>query len=165
MIDAITNNLERGVKLLKTISDENYSNNGIAPYFSSIGCHIRHILDVFSCVLIGYPDKRIDLTVRERNELIELKTFNGIEYFELIINKIKNLSEDDLKTEIIVTDNLGLGKVSSNSTLGAVLMQTQSHAIHHFASIGYIIHHLGIDLPDSDFGFNPSTPNKKLKAS
>lgn len=165
MRKAIKVNLQKGVKLLNTISDENYSNNGIPPYFSSIGCHVRHILDIFSCVLNGFPDKNIDLTKRDRNEIIELKTSNGIAYFESIINQVEKISDDDLKTEVMVIDNLGLGKVSSKSTLGAILMQAQSHAIHHFASIGYIIHHLGIELPDSDFGYNPSTPSKKLKAS
>ena len=160
MIEAIENNLQRGVKLLNSISDEEYTNSSIPPYFSSIGCHFRHILDIFSCVLNGYSDRNIDLTKRDRNEIIELKTSNGIAYFELIINKIREISEDDLKTQIIISDNLGLGKVTSKSTLGAALMQAQSHAIHHFASVGYIIHQLGIELPDSGFGFNPSTVKK-----
>jgi len=42
-----------------------------------------------------------------------------------------------------------------------VLIQAHSHAIHHFASIGYIICKLGIELPDTDFGYNPSTPRCK----
>ncbi|APZ48126.1 hypothetical protein BW723_10675 [Polaribacter reichenbachii] len=160
MIAAIEQNLQRGIKLLTTISDDEYANNTIPPYFSSIGCHVRHILDVFSCVLNGFDDKKIDLTLRERNEYIELKTASGIAYFELILQKIKLLSNDDLQTEVIITDDLGKGKVSSKSTLGAVLMQTQSHAIHHFASVGYIVNQLNIELPDSDFGYNPSTPKK-----
>ena len=44
-------------------------------------------------------------------------------------------------------------------------MQTQSHAIHHYASIANIIYQQGIELPDSDFGFNPTTPNKNLRGS
>jgi hypothetical protein len=37
-------------------------------------------------------------------------------------------------------------------------MQVQSHAIHHFASIGYLIYQLEIELADADFGYNPTTP-------
>ncbi|MBU3010090.1 DinB family protein [Polaribacter vadi] len=160
MIAAIEENLQRGIKLLSTISDDEYSNNTIPPYFSSIGCHMRHILDVFTCVFNGFSDRIIDLTLRERNESIELYTTSGIAYFNSILKKIKNISEKDLITEVTVIDDLGKGKVSSRSTLGAVLMQTQSHAIHHFASVGYIINQLEIELPDSDFGYNPSTPKK-----
>lgn len=165
MKNAIILNLERGINLLNSISDENYSNSTIPPYYSSIGCHIRHILDVFSCVLNGFSKGKVDFTIRERNEIIELNTTKGVEYFKLTLNKIKLISEEELKMELLVIDDLGLGKVSSKSTLGAVLMQAQSHAIHHYASVGYIIHQLGIELPDSDFGFNPSSPKEKLKAS
>lgn len=165
MIEAIEKNLERGIKLLSNISDEQYANKTIPPYFSSIGCHMRHILDLFSCVLNGYKNGEIDLTKRERNEIVEIKTENGIEYFNSIIHQIKQLSENDLTSQILVIDDLGLGKVDATYTLGAILMQAQSHAIHHYASIGYSIHQLGIELPDADFGYNPTTPNKNLRAS
>ena len=65
-----------------------------------------------------------------------------------------------MNCKITVSDDLGLGKISVNSTLAAVLLQAQSHAIHHYASVGYIIYQLGVELPDSDFGFNPTTPKK-----
>ncbi len=162
MIEALDKNLHRGIKLLNNITDEQYSNSTIPPYYSSIGCHIRHILDVFSCILNGYPNGYIDLTKRERNEIIELKTGNGIAYFENILKRISIISEEDLNSKIIITDDLGLGKLSSESTLGAVLMLAQSHAIHHYASLGYIIYQLGIELPDANFGFNPTTPKLKV---
>jgi len=165
MIEAIEKNLRRGIKLLNTISDQEYTNNTIPPYFSSIGCHMRHVLDIFSCVLDGFKNGEIDLTKRERNLAIELKTTNGVQYFESIINQIKTISENDLETNVIVKDNLGLGKVSANYSLAAILMQAQSHTIHHYASIGYIVYQLGITLEDSDFGYNPTTPNKNISAS
>jgi hypothetical protein len=62
-----------------------------------------------------------------------------------------------------VRDDLGLGMVTANYTLAAALIQAHSHAIHHFASIGYIISQLGISLPDGDFGYNPTTPKKNLQ--
>lgn len=160
MIEAIEKNLQRGIKLLKSISDKEYANNATPPYFSSIGCHIRHILDVFSCILIGFETNNIDLTHRERNELVEQKITEGIFYFDTIIGQLKLLSDIDLNTVICVTDDLGLGKVTSKTTLAALLMHAQSHATHHFASIGYIICQLEIELPDSDFGYNPSTIKK-----
>ncbi|MHB0755852.1 DinB family protein [Polaribacter sp. M15] len=165
MINAIVKNLEKGIKLLNTITDEQYSNTTILPYSSSIGCHTRHILDVFSCILDGFSERNIDLTKRKRNESVELNTANGIAYYEAIIHQIDKISIQDLNIQVNVIDDLGLGKEQATYTLGAILMQAQSHAIHHFASIGYIIYQLGIELPESDFGYNPTTPNKNLKAS
>lgn len=47
MIEAIEKNLEKGKHLITKISNQQYSDSSVAPYYSSIGCHMRHILDVF----------------------------------------------------------------------------------------------------------------------
>jgi hypothetical protein len=163
MIEAIEKNLQRGIKLLNNISDDEYSNHSIPPYYSSIGCHMRHVLDVFSCIFIGLENNFIDFSVRERNECAEQQTSVGIEYFESIIHQLKTLKKEDFKTVIKVSDDMGLGNEIANYTIGSALMQAQSHAIHHYASIGYVIYQLGIELPDADFGFNPTTPKVKMR--
>ncbi len=161
MIDAIEQNLNRGVRLLNSISDTQYSDTTVQPYHSSIGGHMRHILDVFDCIFSGLEHKHIDLTARKRNQLAEEKTAFGLAYFEDTIEKINSLKAVDLDQKVEVTDDLGLGMITANYTLASVLIQAHSHAIHHFASIGYIICSLGIELPDADFGYNPSTPRCK----
>ncbi len=162
MIEAIEKNLDRGIQLLSQITDEQYSNTSIAPYYSSIGSHVRHILDIFNCVFEGLPIEKIDLIARKRNSLVENFTENGIAYFEEVKIKLNQLDINNFNNIVKVTDDLGLGEVTANYTIAAVLIQAHSHAIHHFASLGYIISQLGIRLPDDDFGFNPTTP-KHLK--
>ncbi len=162
MIDAIEKNLHRGIQLLNCISNDEYNNKTIAPYYSSIGVHVRHILDVFDCVLDGIESGNINLINRKRNELAENYTQHGIAYFDEILRRLKLMEKEDFNKIVMVTDDLGLGIVSSNYTLGGILIQAHSHAIHHFASVGYVISQLGIELPDTDFGFNPTTPKKNL---
>jgi len=161
MIEAIENNLNRGIKLLKYISDNEYCDTSIAPYYSSIGGHMRHILDVFDCVFDGLESSNINLINRKRNELAEQYTKNGIEYIEKTITLLRKLEQEDFNRIVKVTDDLGLGIITANYTLSAILIQAHSHAIHHFASVGYMISQLGINLPDDDFGFNPTTPKPK----
>lgn len=161
MILAITQNLHRGIKLLQTIDDTQYSNNSIAPYYSSIGIHVRHILDVFDCIFEGLETNSIDLSARKRNELAENKVAFGLTYFNETITQLEALKKNDLNVMVKVKDDLGLGVVTADYTLASVLIQAHSHAIHHFASIGYIIFQLGIELPDTDFGYNPTTPRRK----
>lgn len=161
MIHAIVQNLERGISLLNAISNDQYSNTTIAPYYSSIGSHMRHILDVFDCIFDGLTNKKVDLIARKRNLIIELKTDEGINYFNETISKLKQLNPNEFSNIIEVSDDLGNGIVIANYTIASVLIQAHSHAIHHFASIGYIISQLGIELPDVDFGFNPTTPKVK----
>ncbi|RPD98165.1 DinB family protein [Aureibaculum marinum] len=164
MIDAIVNNLNRGVKLLNAISDSEYSNTSVKPYHSSIGVHIRHVLDIFDCVFCGLENKHINLAIRKRNQEAELKTDAGLQYFNDIIGKLQELKNTNLDDEVYVIDDLGLGTVKTKYTIGAILSQAHSHAIHHFASIGYIISQLGIELPDTDFGYNPTTPKNDVLA-
>jgi len=161
MINAVIKNLQRGVQLLNSIDDQQYSNNSIPPYYSSIGIHMRHILDVFDCIFEGLDDKNIDLAHRKRNALAEERVDFGLAYFDQTITKLTDLKGIDLDFIVKVNDDLGLGEITANYTLASVLIQAHSHAIHHFASIGYVISQLGIELPDQDFGYNPTTPRKK----
>ena len=162
MIPAIIQNLNRGVKLLNSINDQEYADNSTAPYYSSIGIHMRHILDVFDCILRGVDQKKIDLSSRQRNELAEIKVAIGLNYFDQIISKLSYLEKENLDIIVEVKDDLGQGMITANYTLAAALIQAHSHAIHHFASIGYIISHMGINLPDGDFGYNPTTPRGNM---
>ncbi|MFY7669660.1 DinB family protein [Tenacibaculum sp. MEBiC06402] len=161
MIDAIEKNLQRGIKLLNTITDEQYSDCTVPPYYSSIGNNMRHILDVFSCIFKGLDRADVDFSDRERNELAQIKTESGIAYFNEIIERLATIDQNDFDKIVRVTDDLGTGKITTNYTLGSALVQAHSHAIHHYASIGFIINHLGIELPDADFGYNPTTPRIK----
>ena len=161
MISAITNNLQRGIKLLNAIDESQYRDVSVAPYYSSIGSHMRHILDVFDCVFSGLESKNVDLSARKRNELVEHKINLGLDYFEVIITQLESLNTENFDMILQVKDDLGLGYVTANYTLASILIQAHSHAIHHFASIGYIISHLDINLPDADFGYNPTTPRNK----
>lgn len=161
MTNAIENNLLRGVKLLNSITDAQYSDQSVAPYYSSIGGHVRHILDIFDCIFDGLSAKKIDLVARKRNVMVENYTVHGLRYFETTINKLHSLNSCDFNELYEVSDDLGMGVVHANYTLASALIQAHSHAIHHFASIGYIIAQLEIELPDADFGFNPTTPKKQ----
>ncbi|WP_299628356.1 DinB family protein [uncultured Tenacibaculum sp.] len=149
------------MKLLNNISDEEYSDCTVGPYYSSIGNNMRHILDVFSCIFKGLDEKDIDFSARERNELAQIKTESGIAYFNNIIEKLKEIKDSDFDKIVKFTDDLGTGKITTNYTLSSALVQAHSHAIHHYASIGFIIERLGIELPDADFSYNPTTPRVK----
>ena len=164
MIDAIINNLKRGIVLLNNLSDTDYSDTSVKPYHSSIGIHIRHVLDMFDCVFCGLEARGINLAARKRNTLAEQQTSKGLKYIEETIHQLKNISQKDFDKVVTVSDDLGKGVVTTNYTVGSILAQTHSHAIHHFASIGYIISQLGIELPDTHFGYNPTTLKKDVLA-
>ena len=153
--------LQKTSVLLSSLTNEELSNNSVSPYYSSIGRHIRHILDFYDCVLNIDSNNRIDLTARKRNNKVECNCEDALEYLNIIINKLNKI---DCKAEdkIFVIDDLGLGKTEIQYTLGAVFAQANSHAIHHYAIINYILDNLGIKFHDADFGYNPTTPRLEI---
>lgn len=159
MIKAIIKNLEKGIKLLENITIEEYTDTSVAPYYASIGAQMRHILDVFDCIFEGLKNNHINLAKRGRNEFIELNITLCLNYFNETIEALNQLNVD-FDNLIKITDDLGLGEITQNYTIGSALIQAHGHAIHHFATLGYIIAQLEIELPDNDFGYNPTTPRK-----
>lgn len=149
--------LEKSQSLLNNLSDEDLCNASISPYYSSVGTHIRHILDFYDCIFKINSERQIDLTIRNRNKEVESKCDCARDYLQLIIYKL-NSSHFDMGEVVAVIDDLGLGKIEFQNTMGGLLSQANSHTIHHYAIINYILHGLNISLSDSDFGYNPSTP-------
>ena len=158
MINAIERNLLVGMRLLGSLTADQYRDTSVEPYHSSIGGHVRHILDIFDCVFCGLENDHIDLTKRKRSEIVELDAQAGLAYFNNTLSQLQALRETDMTQMIDVSDDLGLGMVTAKYTIAAALIQAHSHAIHHFASLGYVLTKLDIDLPHIDFGFNPTTP-------
>ena len=158
MIDAIIHNLKDGIALLQCLEDAQYCDSSVAPYNSCIGNHMRHILDVYDCVLDGLDSGEIDLTARKRNPLIERSPRVAKACFAETITQVRSLAGINMDRLVSLKDDMGLGMVETKTTVGAILMQANSHTLHHYASLGYIISQLDLDLPCSRFGFNPTTP-------
>ncbi len=157
IIESSLKTLNKAASLLNNIEDDVFCDTSISPYYSSIGSHIRHILDFYDCILNSNLDNTVDLTDRKRDTDVETKCSCAIEYLNAIISKLTNLNVDMNKT-IFVIDDLGLGKIKMPYTYSALLAQANSHTIHHYAIIYYIIDSLSITITDSSFGYNPTTP-------
>lgn len=154
--------LQKSTNLLASLSNEQLSDHSVPPYYSCIGSHIRHILDFYDCILEGVSKKEVDLTARRR----DLKMHESCNYasvnLERVITSLKELEIFNLNEVIQVEDDLGLGKTNIPYTLGGLIAQANSHAIHHFAIISYILDRLGITVEDESFGYNPTTPRPEI---
>lgn len=156
ILQANLNTLQKASFLLSNLSDEILRDNSISPYYSSVGSHIRHVLDFYDCIL--KHDEYYDLTERCRNVEIETNCKSALNYLESLKERLMNLKTINLKQEVFVIDDLGVGKEKIAYTYSALLAQANSHAIHHYAIINYILDGLKVNLADSDFGYNPTTP-------
>lgn len=156
LLESCIKTLQSTEALLNHLPNNSYSDKSIAPYYSSIGSHVRHILDFYNCI-INEKDEEIDLTKRERNLEVESNSKSALEYLEYLQTSLRTINYEEDRI-ILVSDDLGSGKVQIKYTFGALLAQANSHTIHHYAIINYILDRLGISLKDSRFGLNPTTP-------
>lgn len=153
--------LSQSKKLLLNIPDPVLCDKSISPYYSSIGSHVRHILDFYKCIFDGIKIGVVDLTKRERNLKVETDCDCASDYLNDILSQIHNFDFKS-RTQIIVVDDLGGGKMEIEYTLESLFSQANSHTIHHYAIINYILDRLGIEINDSHFGYNPTSPKLEL---
>ena len=159
IIESSLQTLKKSKTLLDNLTDNLLSDSSVSPYHSSVGAHVRHILDFYDCIFNINSNNEIDLTARRRHRAVELECSCAIQYLDLIIDKLINF-DLDMADSVLVTDDLGLGKVEMVYSYGALFSQANSHAIHHYAIINYILEGLNISINDSDFGYNPTTPKQ-----
>ena len=162
IIDPAIANLKQSKVLFTDLTPDLYASKSAAPYYSSIGGHMRHILDIFQCIFNGLESKFIDLTDRKRGTIVEKDPVEGLKYLYKVISELEGISDMDPGIAVTIKDNLGMGLVEVPTTLGGGLNQAHSHAIHHFACIGYLLHIHGAELPNRVFGYNPTTPINQI---
>ncbi|MFL1013525.1 hypothetical protein [Flavisericum labens] len=159
IIQSTLKTLQKAQVVLNSLSNEELCNSSVPPYHSSIGTHIRHILDFYDCIFNLSFENKIDLTARSRNRNVESNCDCAKDYLDVIMEKL-NSASFNINDTVLVVDDLGLGKTEILYTYGSLLAQANSHTIHHYAIINYIFDSLSIEIADSDFGYNPTTPKQ-----
>ncbi|WP_248722546.1 hypothetical protein [Seonamhaeicola sp. ML3] len=162
IIESSLKTLQKSRFLLEKLTDDELCNASISPYYSSIGTHLRHILDFYDCIFKASSGEIIDLTARSRNREVESKCCSALSYLGFIEDKLRS-SRNKMDETVTVVDDLGMGSIKMQYTRASLFSQANSHTIHHYAIINYILEGLNISFEDSDFGYNPTTPKAVTK--
>jgi len=162
LISSLQNTLQKSLILLENIPESNYIDDSVGPFYSSIGSHIRHILDFYFSIFKGLNNYLIDLTDRERNTAIEIDLYFAKTEIKKVLAELENYLNYDLEDKYELVDDLGLGKVLIPTNLYAVLVQANSHTIHHYAIVSQLLFAFNIVIEDKTFGYNPTTPQKVI---
>ena len=160
IIKSTLKTLQKSEQLLLGLSDEELSNASVSPYYSSIGSHLRHIFDFYDCIF-NRTESYVDLTARKRDLDTEAYCNSALCYLERILGYLKSM-DTNINESVLVFDDLGSGRMEINYTMSALLAQANSHTIHHYAIISYILDRLNIAIADETFGYNPSTPKPEI---
>ena len=148
----VTSELRKALGLLDTLANEDYraSRSGRG----SVGAHVRHNLDMISCLLRGLESGQIDYSARERDERIETDRA----YAALKVRSTAAALEDISRkhTSALSVRSETERDVWLASTLERELEFVHSHTVHHHALIAEKLSAAGIEL-DERFGVAPST--------
>lgn len=156
LIQHTTSNLLSLQILLTDLSDESYTRKQEIFSGSSVGQHVRHILEFYVCLLEA--DKTVCYDDRRRDQRIESSRLFAVSLIHDLVEKIQELKEDSC---------LHLKSNFSFDSANGVLLQTSlfrelayclEHSIHHQAIIKIGVMALNEDIiPSVEFGVAPST--------
>jgi uncharacterized damage-inducible protein DinB len=144
--------------LIQQFSDDDYSTKLEVFNGASIGMHIRHILEFYTCFLEQTDNTQVCYDSRKRQLIYEINTAASIEKLYNIQSGIELL---DINNSIEVKTNSGIEEDNNDfvkSSVGRELLYTLDHAIHHMAliKIGVQLNFDHINFPEG-FGIAPST--------
>lgn len=124
---------------------------------SSLGAHIRHVLDRSHCVVEGFSSGIINYDNRRRNVELENNSALCLQEFDRILDEIKNFN-GDFKGNVEVCETVDSDGIKAImfSTYERELLDIILHCTHHMATLKFILEKSGIEV-DKNFGKNAST--------
>ncbi len=162
MIPVIKGNIEtihQALSLLEAIDAKSYCYI-CTPYInSSIGQHIRHIIDNYLVIVNGFDQKHINYNIRRRGALVETCIETAKQELKEIQTWLYALEDSTLETPITIVSEVCLEEERSDhlvSSLHRELIFVASHCIHHMALIGVAVKLQNIETP-KHFGLAPAT--------
>ncbi len=103
---------------------------------STLGQHVRHIVDFYHCLLRGIDKGCIDYSDRERNPLVEQNPDQALRSLDEICRLVERLPETQpVEVRADFSTDRREGRPRLQSTVGRELLFAYDHAVHHLAII------------------------------
>ncbi|MEL6822423.1 MAG: DinB family protein [Calditrichota bacterium] len=151
--------LTQGIQFLEEIDDDQFNLTNHAFFNSSIGKHMRHVLDHYRS-FVGSINGYIDYDARKRDEKLETDRAYAIEACNDLFAAMGRLTFPSGGINSVVQircNDTGSGeKLWTQSTFTRELQFLSGHTVHHYALISMILRILRIEVPE-EFGVAPST--------
>ncbi|KAJ2450198.1 hypothetical protein EV183_004452 [Coemansia sp. RSA 2336] len=156
--------------IIGKLTDAQYTHESQALPGSTIGKHVRHVLDHFSLLYTNiartaspsdsqHPLGPVDYSHRERNPATESTVRGGQSSIRQMIATSKQVRKQVVATPTFITivDTMpGGSQASFLSTVDRELWFCIHHMVHHNAIIASLMFELGLD-PPTEFAYAPST--------
>lgn len=138
--------------LLYQLSDEQYTLPINYLGNSSVGGHVRHIIELFQCLQDSYESGMLNYDNRKRDKQIESDPLFAVECINFIIKTIEKGNKSILLEQIISSDCV---RIETNYFREVIY--NLEHCIHHQALIKVAAYQLENISVKENFGVAPST--------
>ena len=153
-------------RLLANISVDLYCQTQPQLNSSSIGVHLRHVLDHYTCLLEGLDDGLVDYDQRARDARIEESIHQAQICLKGVVSGLQGLLLKRFEGEIQVYMATSSGRVGNGDRLSVAQVSSlerelgflHSHTVHHNSSIALLLKLNNVEvLIEKDFGLAPAT--------
>ncbi len=159
IIGGAVESLEQMIEFIDGLDDVSYQQSAKPLFDSSIGQHLRHILDLYMALVQPHGDGLINYDVRRRGITLEHERGAGIIELRQVCDWVKRLELTVLQQQIIVSTEVSIScvKISEmTSTFGRELCFASSHLTHHLALMAAIAKYVGQQV-NANLGVAPCT--------
>lgn len=158
--DAVAEALSQVVTLVEACNQDQYA-EVFTHASSTVGQHVRHILDHFSAIHAELETQCIDYNVRQRHSAIETDKGKALDALGHWLAWLESLvfSDSDVERDVSVHSEVSVHREQSitvASTLAREWMYLINHTVHHLAYATLGARQLGV-LLDARLGLAPST--------
>jgi len=162
LVEAVHTQLNVLAQQLLVISDSTYTDFTLDQCFgSSIGSHVRHILD-HVCNL-AHPGAVIDYEARYRGDAIETARERALQRIAELQTSMRTLSNHgEASVRISAIPAPGLAPLTLTSTLERECLYVIDHTVHHLAMIRTLLARAGHVCP-STLGLAAGTPTPSAR--
>ncbi|NER15521.1 hypothetical protein GWK08_18850 [Leptobacterium flavescens] len=158
-------NLDYLRNALGQLSDEQFSRPLEVLSQSTLGMHVRHILEFYTCLINAVDKKEVDYDSRVRDTSLEVSTDNCLNEINRISGFLEDVDGDvemKLKVNYALNPDEDCETMTINTSLYRELQYNIEHAVHHLAIIKIGIKALEDSFNlDDNFGIAASTIRNK----
>lgn len=156
---ATSQNLLQLKSVLEQLNNSQFSSQLNVLNNSTIGMHVRHILEFYICLINSKHSHSVNYDNRKRDTLLEVSISDCIKTISKILHFLNEVENDfDVKLTANYSVHDESKKVELNSTFYRELLYNVEHTVHHLAIIKIGLNALDVNLKvEKSFGVAAST--------
>ena len=144
---------------IESIDDDVYQDNSSILFESSIGQHLRHILDIYHALIRNMTDDIVDYDIRLRGSSVEVNRNDALHTLHVIRAWLVALCPYEINRHVKIRTEIAISEQHSSvldTSCGRELFFASNHTIHHLALMVTIAKVLGCSM-GNHYGVAPAT--------